>query len=115
MIEKWRKTLDSGKLAGALFTDLPKAFDYINHSLMIAELHAYGFDQNSLTYVYSYLSGGKQRSKVNNSLGSWAPIKTGISVVMNQFINDWKQTIAYSLSFSRNVTHSTGRFSLNVS
>ena len=75
MIKKWRKALDNGKLAGALLTDLSKGFDCLNHNLMIAKLHAYGFD--SLTYVYSYLSGRKQRSKVNNSLSSWAPTKTG--------------------------------------
>ena len=95
MIEKWRKALDNGKLAGALLTDLFKAFDCLNHNLMIAKLHAYGFDHNSLTYVYSYLSGRKQRSKVNNSLSSWAPIKTRVpqgsilgSLFSNLFIND---------------------------
>ena len=70
--------LDNGKLAGALLTDLSKAFDCLNHNLMISKLHAYGFDHNSLTYVYSYLSSTKQRSKVNNSLSSWEPVKTGV-------------------------------------
>ena len=55
MLEKWRKALDNNKLAGALLTDLSKAFD-LNHNLMIAKLHAYGFDFNSLAYIYSYLS-----------------------------------------------------------
>ena len=61
---------------------------------MIAKLHAFGFDHNSLTYVYSYLSGRKQRSKVNNSLSSWAPIKTGVAqgsvlgpLLFNMYIN----------------------------
>ena len=78
MLEKWRKALDNGKLAGALLTDLSKAFDCLNHYLMIAKLHAYGFDYNSLDYIYSYLSDRKHRTKVNNSLSSWVPIKSGI-------------------------------------
>ena len=78
MLEKWRKALDNGKLAGALLTDLSKAFDCRNHDLMTAKLHAYGFDYNSLAYIYSYLSNRKHRTEVNNSLSSWVPIKSGI-------------------------------------
>ena len=52
MLEKWRKALDNGKLAGALLTDLSKAFDCLNHNLMIAKLHAYGFDHSSLAYIF---------------------------------------------------------------
>ena len=40
MLEKWRKTLDNHNIAGALLTDLSKAFDCINHNLLIAKLDA---------------------------------------------------------------------------
>ena len=67
MIEKWRKFLDIGGHAGALLTDLFKAFDCIDHKLLIAKLHAYGFDNDALKFIYSYLKGRKQRTKINSS------------------------------------------------
>ena len=78
MLDRWKKAMDNSKLAGALLTDLSKAFDCLNHELLIAKLEAYGFDQISLSYIYSYLSDRKQRTKVNNSFSSWSRIKTGV-------------------------------------
>ena len=63
MLECWKKVIDKGKLAGALLTDLSKAFDCINHELLISKLEAYGFDYKSLTFIYSYLSNRKQRNR----------------------------------------------------
>ena len=50
MIERWRKALDNSKIAGALLTDLSKAFDCLNHELLIAKLEAYGFHHDALIY-----------------------------------------------------------------
>ena len=72
------KTLDKKETAAALITDLSKAFDCLNHELLIAKLHAYGFDKPSLLYFLSYLSGRKQRTKVNNSFSTWEDIISGI-------------------------------------
>ena len=63
MIELWKKALDEGKVAGAILTDLSKAFDCISHELLIAKLEAYGFDKTALILIYDYLTGRMQRTK----------------------------------------------------
>ena len=95
MLEKWRKALDKRNIAGGLLTDLSKAFDCLNHELLIAKLEAYGFDHNALNLIYSYLSNRKHRTKVNNAFSTWTNIMHGIPqgsilgpLLFNIYIND---------------------------
>ena len=78
MVEKWRACLDNNGKAGVLLTDLSKAFDCLVHGLLIAKLHAYGFDYHSLKLIYSYLSDRFQRVRVNASFSSWKDIPCGV-------------------------------------
>ena len=76
-------------------SDLSKAFDCINHELLIAKLHAYGFDNDALKFIYSYLKGRKQRTKINSSYSSIAEILFGLTqgsilqpLLFNAYISD---------------------------
>ena len=66
LIEKWKKALDKKGYGGAILMDLSKAFDTINHELLIAKLEAYGFSNESLKLLHSYLSSRWQRIKVKS-------------------------------------------------
>ena len=62
----------------AIFMDLPKAFDTLNHNLLIAKLRAYGFDEKVLCYIKNYLDNRKQRVRVNSNFSSWQKIIAGV-------------------------------------
>ena len=78
MIEKWRKTLDKGGEKGTVLTDLSKAFDCIDHNLLIAKLDAYGFEKQSIDFLHSYLTKRKQRTKVDSAYSSWEMLLSGV-------------------------------------
>ena len=62
LIESWKKSLDMKGFGEAILMDLSKAFDTLNHELLISKLHAYGFDESSLKLLHSYLSNRWDRS-----------------------------------------------------
>ena len=64
MLESWKNVLC------VLLMDLSKAFDAINRDLSLAKLRAYGFSNNALRLICSYLKDGKQRTQINNNFSS---------------------------------------------
>ena len=57
-----KKSLDNSGVGGMPLTDLSKTFGCLKHDLLIAKLAALGFDQPSLRFIFSYLSGRTQKT-----------------------------------------------------
>ena len=64
MVEKWRKALNEGGETGTALTDLSKAFNCIDHNLLIAKLNGYGFERQSINFMCSYLTKRKHRTNI---------------------------------------------------
>ena len=76
--EIWKEATDNNKAFGALLTDLLKAFDCLIHDLLIAKLHAYGIDIDSLNILQDCLSNRKQRTKLDSFYSSWEAMLSGV-------------------------------------
>ena len=76
--QKLYDALDSGKFATAVFIDLEKAFDTVDHKILLAKLNNYGIRGIPLSLLRSYLSGRSQYVHVSGATSSTSIIHHGV-------------------------------------
>ena len=70
----WCVNIDRGLHNGVIFIGFKKAFDTIDHEIILKKLTKYGIDQDALKWFKSYLTNCMQRCNVNNHLSSTSPL-----------------------------------------
>ena len=73
-----RREVDMGKYCGMVMLDLQKAFDTVNHSILLNKLRAIGFDSAATNWMKSYLEDREQVVEVNGSLSSPLKVNCGV-------------------------------------
>ena len=70
--------MDHGSATLALYLDFKKAFDTINHNILIEKLVVSGLAPNTVNLISNYLVGRKQRTRIGNYTSAYQPLTTGV-------------------------------------
>ena len=81
MIDGWLKAVDKGELIGVVFLDLAKAFDLLDHELLLQKLQKYRFSYTSLQWFSSYLNDRRQIVSISNTFSDLQQVKSGVPQV----------------------------------
>lgn len=78
MVEKWLKALDKGDLVGVILVDFRKAFDLVDHNILLRKMELYKLNQNTLKWFRSYLTDRKQKVSFKNAQSDYENVKYGV-------------------------------------
>ncbi|KAK4470029.1 hypothetical protein MN116_000061 [Schistosoma mekongi] len=67
-----------GHLVLVLYLDISKAFDMVNHKLLVGKLSSYGIRNPLLAWLNSFLSNRHQIVKINSTLSKPEPVTSGV-------------------------------------
>ncbi len=70
--------MDNDKIPFSIFLDLSKAFDTLDHTILLEKLKYYGVDGAALRLFKSYLKDRKQYVDIDGTFSEMKPIITGV-------------------------------------
>ena len=76
--DSWAFNIDKGNVNAVVFLDLKKAFDTVDHTILLSKLKAFGVTGVTYNWFNSYLDDRKQKCFVNGCLSDSKPLLCGI-------------------------------------
>ena len=74
----WAMALDNGGQVDEVFIDFAKAFDLVNHSILLFKLYKYGIRGSLLDWCRDYLTNRRQRVVVKGEVSDWLTVTSGV-------------------------------------
>ena len=100
---EWFINMDKGYLNGVIFLDLEKAFDCVNHDILITKLKLYGCTENTLCWFKSYLTNRRQMCKIGRTISQERVIRCGVPqgstlgpLLFLLYVNDLPNCLSHS-------------------
>jgi len=78
IIDDWITAIDNNQIVGTLMLDLSKAFDLVNHSILLTKLESYGLHISTLNWFKSYLKDRSQQTYVSGLYSNPGHVFTGV-------------------------------------
>jgi hypothetical protein len=78
MYTTWLEALEEGDMAGVCMIDMSAAFDVVDTELLLEKLKLYGFDRNSVQWIWSYLTYRSQTVYIEGSLSGHLALEAGV-------------------------------------
>ena len=78
LIDRTLKGIDERNISLVIFMDLSKAFDALDHQILLKKLNYYGIVDNALAWFSSYLTGRQQYVELDGVSSSLLPLSTGV-------------------------------------
>ena len=68
----------NGLVTASVFLDFSKAFDTVDHAILLRKLKSVGLDDNSVGLFHSYLTSRRQIKSTNDTLSSSLSVTAGV-------------------------------------